>query len=101
MKAKPQERVSCFKLTDDDWYPSYKLDGYHKGVERPKMVTLTFLQFLHDEGWRVCVWGADDCGMHKDFSPEQRQDAWDLFLLLLSLPAVNQGKLKDLGFISA
>lgn len=95
------ERTRCFKLTDDDWNPSYKMNGYHQGVKNPNLVEVSFIQFCNNEGWRVCVWGADDSGMEKDFPHNQRNEAWQLFSELLNLATVNRGKLKDLGFVNA
>lgn len=93
------ERIAVFKLTDDDWYPSYKLDGYHRGVQSPALVEVIFLQFVDQSGWRCCVWGADDEG--RDFDDTDRDKVWDTFHFLISQPKVNKGLLHDLGFVRA
>lgn len=98
-KEIPPERLSVFKLTDDDWYPAYKINGYHNGINSPKMVEVTFLQFLDKSGWRCCVWGADDDG--RDFDDNDREKVWDMFLYLIKQPKVNKGMLNDLGFVNA
>lgn len=99
MKPKKLERVSCFKMTDDDWYPSYKLQGYHAGTMNQKLVTVTFLQFPDGGGYRCCVWGQDDCGM--DFDHEDRNLVWFTFMDVLFQEKVNKGFLKDRGFVPA
>lgn len=96
-------RVDVFKRTSDDWYPSYSLNEYNKGIEHQKLVEVTFCQTgpnpPYNGGWRVCAWGGDDCGMEKDFSDETF--AWNCFLQVIGLDDVTKDKLHDMGFVSA
>lgn len=43
--------------TPDDWHPCYE------GGE----VEVWLVSLLNATHWRVCVWGADDDGMERDF----------------------------------
>lgn len=93
------ERISVFKLTDDDWCPSFRIDGYYNSVKGEKLVEVTFLQFSDFSGWRCCVWGADDDG--RDFDGKDRELVWKMFLAVISQPKVNKGFLQDKGFVRA
>lgn len=93
------EEVRVMKKTTCDWYPPYRLDGPYRGKPLD-LVEVSFLE-LSDNSWRVCIWGADDTGKEKDFLPEQREDAWQTFVLVISQDAVNPGWLADNGFINA
>lgn len=104
------ERITVFKLTEDDWYPAYKMDGFHDGVENPSMVHVSFIEFPDLAGFRVCVWGADDDGMEFDIMssvyPELSWDvlrhrAKDMFNLVIRSKYVNKSALKRLGFLRA
>jgi len=79
-------RVSCFKYTDDDWYPTY----FKHTVE------LTLHDQLTDGSWRVSVWGADDFGMNFDFGTEI--DAQNMYFALCMKEKVNIKELEKLGF---
>lgn len=87
-----------FKATTDDWYPAYKLAGWYKGQEGIKLVEVSLLPLdsYPVNVWRVCAWGADDCGMEKDFT--DYDEAQKCFLNVLRLESVDQKDLKDLGF---
>ena len=93
------KRVEVFKLTEDEWYPSYN-------CEAGKLVCVTFTKTgpqieNYNYDWRVCVWGWDDCGMEKDFPKDQEHAAWCCFLEVIGMEFVNMKDLKDLGFKSA
>jgi len=90
--------MRVFKLTSDDWHPSYKLNGHHKGVKGPQMVEVSHLKLTNGE-YRVCVWGADDCGM--DFDTKSGNKALRTFLTVISWDDVTMSGLKELGFIPA
>lgn len=91
-----QSRV--FKLTEDEWFPPYKLAGWYKGQEGVKLVEVSLLPLSSYpvNVWRVCVWGGDDFGMEKDLT--NYEDAEKLFLEVLRLPSVTRKDLKDFGF---
>ena len=91
-------RTSVFKLTQDDWHGSYKLDSWHKGQENPMLVNVSFMP-LTDGKWRVCVWGNDDCGMERDF-PEEKT-AWNMFLQILDWEFVSMHQLNQNEFVAA
>jgi hypothetical protein len=50
-------------------------------------------------GWRVFVWGADECGMENDF--KDNDEAWECFCDVIKLEYVTMKALKERGFISA
>ena len=89
------EKVTIFKETTDDWHPSFFLNDWYKGT---KLVRASFLG-LADGSWRVCVWGADDCGMEKD--SESKEVAWNAFLAIVKLEYVNKDILKTMGLYMA
>jgi hypothetical protein len=52
---------------------------------------------LSDGNWRVCVWGADDDGMERDFA--DKDEAFDVYWSLIS--PISHDFLKTLGFVRA
>ena len=98
--------VRVFKNTSDQWYPSYYLGNWYNGVQPggSMVVEVSFLQTGPADtksDWRVCVWGADDCGMEKDFDQTKEAEAWLCFLEVIGLEDVTRTKLMELGFVSA
>jgi hypothetical protein len=89
-------RTAVFKLTNDNWCPSYKL-GNEMAVE----VSFIPLVSYKTEGnkWRVCIWGEDDTGMEKDFVSES--EAITAFLEVIGLNFVNFDNLSERGFYPA
>lgn len=85
------ERITVFKETDEDWYPSYLCDNR-------KMVRVIFLKLFTGQ-YRVAVWGDDDFGMERDL--DDFSDAWDDFERVISAPLVKRDFLTKLGFINA
>lgn len=57
--------VQAFKITTEDWSPSYKLDCY-KGEQ--VLLLDVKLYKLNDNTYRICIWGADDTGLEKDIT---------------------------------
>lgn len=87
-----------FKATTDNWYPSYIIERSNLYLVRV-VFTQTGPNPPISGDWRVCVWGADDCGMERDFKDET--SAWSCFVQVLGLDDVTKSSLKLLGFISA
>jgi len=96
-------KTSVFKRTSDNWYPSYTLSQRNKGVEHQKLVEVIFTQTGPNlngaRKWRVCVWGADDCGMERDFANEN--EARSYFHEVVCLNDVTMAALKERGFVPA
>lgn len=92
-QKKQNMRCEVFKITSDDWYPSYKLE------DKTKLVQVSFMQILLPSSWLVCVWGQDDCGMEKFFGTEN--EAWCTFLRIIGLEDVTMSELTKLGLTSA
>lgn len=91
--------VEVFKRTTDDWYPSYRINGWNAGVENQMLVEIRFCQ-LDNGSWRVSAWGGDDCGLERDFSSET--DAWNVFQQVIGWNTVNRDQLiNELHFVSA
>lgn len=90
--------IDVFKRTSDEWYPSFL--EYRNGES---LVRVSFTQTGPnppiDGEWRVCAWGADDCGLEKDFTDEQ--EAWVCFLEVIGYEDVTMDSLAKLGFKSA
>lgn len=91
-KAPPDnyERQDKRILTNEPWYPTRE-DG---------TLQASFISLMRGEsvaGWRVCVWGEDDCGMERDF--ETRADAIEMFRRVVDLTTKKQ--LEAWGFVHA
>jgi hypothetical protein len=104
------EKIIAFKLTEDNWYPSYRLEGYHEGAKDCDMVCVSLIEFPNLAGFRVSVWGDDDDGMEfnlmSNVYPELSWDvlahrAKEMFNLVIRGKYVNKSDLKQLGFIRA
>jgi hypothetical protein len=67
------DRKTKWIKTREDWYPSYlprSRDNSNPIEHRAVRVSLVRLVSSKGKGspkWRVCVWGADDFGLEKDF----------------------------------
>lgn len=90
--------ATFFKLTHDDWYPEWQLSRPDARFESTGLVQVSFSR-LSDGLYRVCVWGADDCGMEYDF--EKFSDARRVLRKILRVKYVNKNWLKNLGFVYA
>lgn len=93
------KRVDVFKKTNDEWYPAFEMGG-------EKLVEVSFIQLtpwlpVEERLWRVCVWGNDDCGMERDFAPNEETHAWTIFLNVIGEEYVDMKFLLSLGFVSA
>lgn len=88
--------VLVFKRTKDNWHPPYQT--INENLVAVKLWTTD--PKPPEEGlFRVCVWGAVDFGMEKDFNDET--EARNCYLELLSMDTVDIEPLKDLGFCYA
>jgi len=85
------KRQSCFKKTDEDWYPNF----YGELVR----VTYEFIPDDEDPRWLVCVWGNDDCGMECFFKHQGR--ALEVFWNILEQDVIRRDFLCHLGLHSA
>lgn len=99
-RHRPIEHERCFKPTKDCWYPNFP----------DNQVRVTLHMFIplfnkkgkfHNHMHRVSVWGADDCGMEKDFKQSELGQAKDLYNLLIQQPSIERKYLESLGFIPA
>lgn len=99
------ERIAVLKPTQDNWYPSYAVEGSYNGVRNQMMVEVKFHGNIRcydskiNPVWRTSVWGADDCGM--DFDCETESECWDKFIQVLRMNFVNRDELIKLGFVYA
>ena len=92
------DRVELFKETDDNWYPSYTLEGF-----KQKLVQVAFHGNISPPNepkvYRVSVWGADDIGMEYDCS--RAGESWSMFVRVINMKKVNVAELKQMGFVHA
>lgn len=94
-------RCSVFKPTHDDWYPPYIIKD-HLGKDKDGwFVIVTMLEYCNNYGWKVCVWGADDCGMELEFDKNSRRRCSEVFQQVIEQEYVNRGYLERLGFYPA
>jgi hypothetical protein len=94
------KKINVYKPTNDDWYPAYQV----KGWSNLQLVCVSFIQTGPDPArgngqWRVCVWGADDCGMERDY--DDRSEAMTMFYRVISWEFVDLKLLREHGFVSA
>lgn len=87
-----------YKETSDDWCPAYKMG-------KVNLISVSMTQTGPDpkkfQGqYRVCVWGADDLGMERDFE-NREAEAHNVFMQVIGLPKVNIADLQQLGFVPA
>jgi hypothetical protein len=101
-------RQAVFKLTNEDWYPSYSLGNWYEGAPsgETKMVEVSFIPLLKweqcpDPGFRVCVWGNDDHGMERDYPSSEQDDALAMFYKIVSWEMVTHDALEADGFTFA
>jgi len=80
MRAFRQEK---WIFTVDDWHPNYNTSG--EPSQDGEMVKVSLIHMgryskktkqMEFTGWRVCVWGADDCGMELDLETRQQGEMW-------------------------
>jgi len=89
-------RKDVYKHTNDEWYPCHE----------PSSVKISIMLYCptgHNKPkfHRVCVWGADDFGMEKDFTSDQVEEAKSLFDKLACMKSVDIDVLSGLGFTNA
>jgi len=92
-------RTEVFKLTQDDWAPSYQLNGPYGGRRDGKLVIVAISE-LADGTHRVSVWGADDDGMERDYVNDWGA-AIELFDDVIQQEYVNKQWLRGQGFVQA
>lgn len=90
------KRISVYKYTDEDWLPSFKLEGGVSLLEVSFLGNITSYNKDLPPVWRVCVWGEDDTGM--DYGCSSEKECFTIFLQVIGLELVSINKLKELGF---
>jgi hypothetical protein len=92
------QRRTFRRFSSDDWYPCFP----------DSLVEVSFMRLDRWDGksyhtqegpWRICVWGADDCGMEID--TEDRELAERIFEELKDSSNIKRSRLIQLGFVSA
>ena len=95
------DTITVLKPTKDYWYPNFKGNRVQVSIHIPDNEYMAYNPSAYTA--RVSVWGADDCGMEKDFfGSEGRKKAKELFHLLVNEHEyVNFTTVKNYGLISA
>lgn len=72
--------------TEEDWHPNFQNN----------MLRLRLYRLNNNKGFRVCIWGADDTGMEKDFpySVTGLEHAAYTFAAIVKYQPVTRYKLK-------
>jgi hypothetical protein len=92
-------RSSVFKVTADEWYPSYQLTRYHDGIYQQRLVEVSFVPLISSGGgYRVCAWGGDDFGLERDYPQEDAMEAWEMYVKVIEQAVVNVIFLEQNGF---
>ena len=91
-------KIDVFKITSDEWYPSFKLNGGEKSLVEVSL-TQTGPNPPTLGEWRVCVWGEDDIGMERDFLDEL--SAIFCFMKVVELEDVTFDSLEQMQFKQA
>ncbi len=95
--------IKVFKITTDEWYPSFKLSDWYEGnkPERTLLVEVSFKE-LSNKTLRVCIWGNDDLGLERDYPETSFDQAYNTFLNIVAKDVVNKQWLIDtFGFYQA
>lgn len=90
----------CYIKTEEDWYPSFKFDGWHRidGYKDSYLLRL-FLLELKDGTYKVGVWGSDDYGLEREYPTDKLKDALEMFMLILEQEYMTRKFLMDHGFL--
>ena len=92
-----KKRTAKVKTTDD-WYPNYP----DNEVEVSIMSLVSCKEDIeHPTTYRICVWGADDCGMEFDVETKEPHAMMMLYNNLISGKPLTKNYLSSLGFVSA
>jgi hypothetical protein len=90
------KRQTFRRFSSDDWYPCWP--GNQVEVSFMRLDRWDGTRYHMQEGpWRVCVWGADDCGMEID--TEDRELAERIFNELKESLNITRARLTQLGFV--
>jgi hypothetical protein len=89
--------ITCFKLTHEDWYPSYPYPTYHEATTQPMgLLKVTLYPDVYDRKSQVVVRGMDDFGMEKYY--KSYTEAENDFLNILTFEFIRKEVLKQRGF---
>ena len=73
-------RLEVFVEVQEDWYGNFSIAGDAYPLGARGFVQVSLLAFLDGTGWKVSVWGNDDCGMEREFPTNQRKEALQLYI---------------------
>lgn len=92
-------KIDVFKETQDEWCPNFKFD-YDNSQNFVRLSLLELEPYQNDPKlYRVCVWGADDDGMEKDY--DTLDEAYKIFAFLVAHKYIDKPVLKKMGFVRA
>lgn len=92
--------LNVFVPVDEDWYPSFTV----KWQGEIKLVRVTLHEtclLFKDPFTRVSIWGADDCGMEKDYLATDFEKARADWLMVVQKKKLTRAWLYEQGFINA
>jgi hypothetical protein len=76
--GKDATRLEVFMEVQEDWYGNFRIAADARYPDT-KLVHVFLTAFLDGSGWKVAVWGNDDCGMEREFPTSQRKEALQLY----------------------
>ncbi len=92
--------LNVFVPVNENWYPSFKID--YQGEILLVRVTLHETTLSFDPPFtRVSVWGADDCGMEKDYLATEFAQAKEDWLKVIQQKNLTRKWLNEQGFVNA
>lgn len=87
-----------FVPVEEDWYPSFQIKW--QGTIQLVRVTLhRYYLKSSEQSFRVSVWGADDCGMEKDYLADELLRAQLDWLKIVQQKKLTKEWLLSEGFI--
>lgn len=96
------DKITVYKETKENWYPSFSIRNNHmNNPEKEQKLVAVYFSQLYDKSLIVSVWGADDLGMEKVFPPSEREQAFELFLTIISRRSITYDFVESLGLIGA
>ena len=92
--------LNVFVPVDEDWYPSFTIE--YQGIIKLVRVTLhECTLFFNPPFTRVSIWGADDCGMEKDYPATDFEKARADWLMVVQNKNLTRKWLYEQGFVNA
>ena len=72
--------LDVFLEVHENWYGNFRIADDVRYTDTRLFVKVSLVGYLDGSGWKVAVWGNDDCGMEREFPTNQRKEALQLYI---------------------